>query len=559
MQPVSRLNRSRRIGLITTVEGSRLVGVARADASPAGEEKPGEPAAPQFGALVKIRLNRTTIYGLISRVWVQPNAGGPETMFEVEITGEVPAAPGYAGSERFQRGVSSYPKIDAEVLEATSEDVARVYAVPSAANVRIGSLHQDPDQPVHVLVDQLLGKHFAVLGTTGSGKSCSAALILRAVLDTHPNGHVVILDPHNEYARAFNDLADVLDPTTLRLPYWLLNLEEAIAMFCSQESDTREYEAAILKDAILRARREFASVRGGPRANVSYITVDTPAPYFLAEVSAAIEKGLGKLEKPGGALPYMRLQARIDALQSDDRLAFMFSREPVDDTLADIVCRMLRIPVAGRPVTIIDLSGMPSEIVDIIVSVMCRLVFDFSLWSAEPQAVPTLFVCEEAHRYVPRDERAGFGPTRRAIARIAMEGRKYGVSLCLVSNRPSELSPTMLAQCNTIFAMRMSNQQDHDFVRSALPEGASGLVGALPALRTQEAIAVGEGVGIPLRLRFDDLAEEQRPRSSTAEFSRAWQNAEIGRDHVRDTISRWRQQRRAYGSTLGTRSTTPLR
>jgi DNA helicase HerA-like ATPase len=148
----------------------------------------------------------------------------------------------------------------------------------------------------------------------------------------------------------------------------------------------------------------------------------------------------------------------------------MFVRDAVDDTLADIVCRLIRFPVDDKPITIIDLSGVPSEIVDVVVSIISRMIFDFALWSAEPQAAPVLLVCEEAHRYVPRDEKLGFSPTRRAITRIAMEGRKYGVSLCLVSNRPSGLSPTMLAQCNTIFALRMSNQQDHDFIRSALPE-----------------------------------------------------------------------------------------
>jgi len=262
-------------------------------------------------------------------------------------------------------------------------------------------------------------------------------------------------------------------------------------------------------------------------------------------VIGTIEKGLGRLEKPGGALPYLRLQSRIEALQCDDRFGFMFCRDPIDDTLADIVCRVLRLPVDHRPITIVDLSGVPSEIVDVFVSVMCRIIFDFALWSGEPQAVPVLLVCEEAHRYIPRDERLGFGPTRRAITRIAMEGRKYGVSLCLVSNRPSELSATILAQCNTIFALRMSNQQDHEFVRSSLPEGMGGLVAALPALRPQEAIVVGEGVSMPLRLRFDDLDDSYRPRSMTAEFSSGWRKDELGRDFVRDTISRWRHQRRS--------------
>jgi uncharacterized protein len=540
--------RARRIGIVTAIEGWRLTGAVVTEPT-AGQVAD---AIPQFGALVRIKAPESNLYGLISRIWLREGNNGPAgavAMFEIEILGEIVDGGG-ASPGKFRRGISSYPHVGGEILETAREEIARVYALPGSANVRVGTLHQNPAQPVHVMVDQLLGRHFAVLGTTGSGKSCATALILKAVLDSYPNGHIVIIDPHNEYSRAFGDRAKVLDPTTLRLPYWLLNAEEAAAIFCSQDQATREYEMAILREAILKGRREYSGARGTVRANVGHITVDTPVPYFLAEVASTIEKGLGKLEKPGGAIPYQRLLARIEALKADERFAFMFSRDPVDDTLADIVGNVLSIPVNKHPLTIIDLSGVPSEIVDVLVSLMCRIIFDFALWSSEPQAAPTLFVCEEAHRYVPRDERLGFEPTRRAIARIAMEGRKYGVSLCLVSNRPSELSPTMLAQCNTIFALRMSNQHDHDFVRSALPEGMGGLVGALPALRPQEAIAVGEGVALPLRLRFDDLDEAHRPKSTTAEFSRAWSKADIGGEFLRETITRWRHQRRGGDSPV---------
>ena len=544
MQSVTTLNRSREIGTVTAIDGWHITGLAhpKPDAESDVQGSAKTIVEPEFGALVKCRVGDAFVFGVISRVWSQEpqNGAARSIMIDMEMIGEVPAA----GAPRFQRGVSDYPRIGAVILAATSEDIARVYAAPGKENVRIGSLYQDSSQPVHVLVDQLLGKHFAVLGTTGSGKSCSTALILHAVLNAHPNGHVVILDPHNEYARAFGDRVELIDPLSLRLPYWLLNFEESVATFCSQDNVSREYEAAILKEAIVGARRDFATARGGSKANVGYITVDTPSPYFIDDAIAIITKGLGKLEKPGGAVPYMRLLAKIEALRADDRFLFMFPRDQIDDTLADIVCRVVRVPVDQKPVTTVDLSGVPSEIVDVLVSVMCRIIFDFALWSAEPQAAPTLLVCEEAHRYVPRDIQLGFEPTRRAITRIAVEGRKYGVSLCLVSNRPSELSPTMLAQCNTIFALRMANQQDHDFVRSVLPEGMGGLVGALPALRPQEAIAVGEGVAIPMRMRFDDLPDAERPRSTTARFSRAW-TSDIGRDFVRETISRWRHQRRS--------------
>ena len=253
---------------------------------------------------------------------------------------------------------------------------------------------------------------------------------------------------------------------------------------------------------------------------------------------------MGLLDKPESAIPYLRLKARIDELRSDRRYAFMFSGTAVRDDLADIMSRILRIPVAGKPLTIMDLSGLPSEIVDVVVSVLCRAIFDFAVWSEHDQATPVLLVCEEAQRYVPQDDRLGFGPTRRIISQIAKEGRKYGVSLCLVSQRPSELATSILSQCNTLFALRMTNEQDQDYVSKALPESAKGFVGSLASLRTRDAVVVGEGVTVPMRLRFGELPEAHRPSSGTAPFSHAWQQDTERPDSVETTINRWRRQQR---------------
>jgi DNA helicase HerA-like ATPase len=406
--------------------------------------------------------------------------------------------------------------------------------------VRIGTIHQDRSLPGFIATDSLLGKHFAVLGTTGSGKSCSTALILRAILDEHPNGHVVVLDPHNEYGSAFGERAEQINLSNLDLPYWLMNFEESVAAFVTSDGKDRETEIDILKDAILAARRRFL----GPDADTDYVTVDTPIPYRLGEVQRLIGDAMGRLDKTETSLPYLRLQTRIEALSADQRFAFMFSGVVVRDTMVTILSRILRVPVSGRPATIIDLSGVPSEIVDVVVSVLCRMIFDFAVWSVDAKAIPVLLVCEEAHRYVPRDENLGFAPTRRSISRIAKEGRKYGVSLCLVTQRPSELSATILSQCNTLFALRMSNENDQEFVRTTLPDGADGLLAALPALHTQECIAVGEGVTVPMRLCFDTLEESCRPKSGTASFAAAWQTDYIDDWFIEDTIGRWRRQQR---------------
>ncbi len=532
-------NDDQKVGTVVSVKGSKISGVLVGS----GAEPCAALDAVQFGGLVKMRTRISAVFGMVGGMWITDPSASPESarkMVEIDMLGEV-VHPEVSGTDaHFQRGLSVYPPLGGEILAVTPDDLALIYAPPRASNVRIGTIHQDRSLPGFIATDNLLGKHFAVLGTTGSGKSCSTALILRAILEQHPNGHVVLLDPHNEYGSAFGDKAELINLSNLDLPYWLMNFEESVAAFVTSDGKERETETAILKDAILEARRKFF----GPDADTDHITVDTPVPYRLGEVQRIIGNAMGRLDKTETSLPYLRLQTRIEALSSDRRFAFMFSGVVVRDTMVNILSRILRVPVSGRPATIIDLSGVPSDIVDVVVSVLCRMIFDFAVWSVDAKAIPVLLVCEEAHRYVPRDENLGFAPTRRSISRIAKEGRKYGVSLCLVTQRPSELSATILSQCNTLFALRMSNENDQEFVRTTLPDGADGLLAALPALHAQEAIAVGEGVTVPMRLCFDTLEESCRPKSGTASFSEAWRTDHIDDWFIEDTVTRWRRQQR---------------
>jgi DNA helicase HerA-like ATPase len=214
-----------------------------------------------------------------------------------------------------------------------------------------------------------------------------------------------------------------------------------------------------------------------------------------------------------------------------------------EDALSQIVGRLLRIPVAEKPLTVIDLSGVPSEVADVVVSLTCRLIFDFALWSERGQ-MPVLLVCEEAHRYVPADERIGFAATARAITRIAREGRKYGISLALVSQRPSELSAQALSQCGTILALRLTNELDQRFMETVLPDAARGNLAALSSLGAQEAVVCGEGVPLPMRIRFDDLPSGRRPRSEGADFTDAWQTDAVDMHFRDEVVRRWRHQNR---------------
>ena len=518
-----------RIGRIISVAGPLVWGIIEESAA----------STVEIGAVVRLQGASARTFGVITTLKNDGRRGGEDDrrMVEIRLLGEILNAGPHRW--RFQRGVSSHPALDSPIHAASREELCAIYARPEAPTVRLGTLKHAPDLPAFAITDNLLGKHFAVLGTTGAGKSCAVTVILRAILDAHPFGHVIMLDPHNEYRCGFADRAEMLDPSNLKLPYWLLNFEEISAVLVNQESPAQAYaEGAILRRAILQARRAYL----GSGTAHEHITVDTPVPYRLSDLIRIINEAMGAFNKAENSAPYQHLINRIEAVSTDKRYEFMFSRLTVSDNMSQVLSRILRIPVQGKPITIIDISGVPSEIVDVVVSVLCRLIFEFALWSDRAKAPPILLVCEEAHRYVPRDDQAAFAPTKRSISRIAKESRKYGLSLCLVTQRPAELSVSSLSQCNTIFALRLSNDSDLEFARNAVPNSSRWLVEALPALNTQEALVLGDGVSVPMHIRFNDLPPDHRPASTRPPFSQAWQQEGAVEDLIAETIERWRYQ-----------------
>jgi DNA helicase HerA-like ATPase len=523
---------SARIGRVVASNGSQAIVILDG-----GDQGSGSGGL-QIGALVKIPTAQTVVYALVNGLAIpMPKSLGEAElkMVEIELLGECVSGPG-GRQGPFQRGVSIAPGLSDSVFAASADDMIRVYARPGIATVNVGSIHQEPSLPALISVNDLLGKHFAVLGTTGAGKSCAVALMLRAILSRHPEGHVLLLDLHNEYSPVFGDRAEILTPETLELPYWLLTFEELVEVVIGQRIPEREPDVAILGESVLAAKRMI-----GEQKDRS-LTVDTPVPYRIGDLVKIIDEAVGRLERATDSAPYLRLKNRLAKLQNDRRYGFMFPGLSVKDNMASILSRLFRIPVRGKPVTIVDLSSVPSEVLNVVVSVICRMTFDFALWSEG--SLPVLLVCEEAHRYVPSDPTQGFEPTKKVLSRIAKEGRKYGVSLGVVSQRPSELSMSILSQCNTIFALRLSSQKDQDFVRGAMAESALGLLDFLPSLRNAEAIAVGEGVAVPVRILFDELPPENQPNSRTVAFSSAWSGDQSSSGFVAEVVERWRRQRR---------------
>jgi DNA helicase HerA-like ATPase len=451
-----------------------------------------------------------------------------------------------SGSPRFLRGIIQYPHIGDSVTTIGSEELGVVYGKFEDETINIGWLQQDETLPAYIHVDQMLSRHFAVLGTTGVGKSSGLVTILQEVLKVRPNVRMFVLDAHNEYDRCFGEKAQVLNPANLRLPFWLFNFEEMVDVIFGGRPGVEE-ETEILAELIPMAKAayvQYATSRPGVKRvdpKAAGFTADTPVPYRLADLLSLIDERMGKLENRSSRMKYHKLIMRIETVSNDPRYTFMFDNANVGgDTMAEVICRLFRVPARGKPLTIMQLVGLPSEVVDSVVSVLARMAFDFGLWS--DGAYPMLFVCEEAHRYAPADRSRGFGPTRRALSRIAKEGRKYGVFLAVTSQRPAELDPTIISQCSTLFAMRMANERDQKIIGSAVSDAAATLVGFLPSLGSREVLAFGEGVALPARIAFAQLPEHLIPtsRAKTNNLGVAVHSGQPEEEHVASVVARWR-------------------
>ncbi|HEX8402932.1 MAG TPA: DUF87 domain-containing protein, partial [Allosphingosinicella sp.] len=301
----------------------------------------------------------------------------------------------------------------------------------------------------------------------------------------------------------------------------------------------RQRDADILAKCLLSAR-----TKGKAADSLGKVTVDSPIPYLLSDLNTILVNEMGKLDRAGDTLPYQRLKGKLDELKADPRYSFMFSGMLVADTMTSFISKIFRLPAKGKPISIIDVSGVPSDITSVVVAVLSRLVFDYAIWSRNELQRPVLLVCEEAHRYVPSDKTSSGQAVRKILERIAKEGRKYGVSLGLITQRPSDLAEGVLSQCGTIIAMRLNNERDQHFVKAAMPEGARGFLDVIPALRNRECIVCGEGVSIPIRVAFDDLEHSRRPASSDPLFSELWKQTGQEEEMVARVVKRWRAQGR---------------
>ena len=502
------------------------------------DHDPSIAAAGQVGSQVKLKVGERWLIGNIRSMRLA-EADGDLILAQMDFLGEGDEQRQTGRLINFRRGVTRYPVPGCRIFPVSSEDMKQMFAADERAHIEIGTIYPTADIRGALYVDAMLGKHFALLGSTGTGKSTSAALILHRICQLAPEGHIVMIDPHGEYSAAFKSTGEIFDVNNLAMPYWLMNFEEHCEVFVTATGAERQLDCDILAKCLLAAR-----AKGRQSEGIVKLTVDSPVPYLLSELLNIIQLEMGKMDKAGTSAPYMRLKTKIEELRADPRYTFMFSGMLVSDSMAAFLAKIFRLPGGGKPISIVDVSGVPSDITSVVVAVLSRMVFDYAIWAREEAQRPILLVCEEAHRYIPADKSGGGQAVRKILERIAKEGRKYGVSLGLITQRPSDLAEGVLSQCGTIIAMRLNNDRDQAFVKAAMPEGARGFLDTIPALRNREAIICGEGVAIPIRVSLDDLEPEKRPASNDPLFSDLWRQSGGEAQILERVIKRWRNQGR---------------
>lgn len=573
IKPIENLS----IGKIIEVDGSRIIAELDPTISDlsrvfAGENYP----IGQFGSIIKVHFGRRSIYGLVSRLRMKadyqlekglPIASSDERIIEADLFGEGEWR--RKGEDEFslefERGVATYPLPQQTIYLTPKSELRFIYGDAKGAVIQLGEHVGSGGAPCYAELNELLGKHTAILGSTGAGKSGTVAAVIHSILErgqiaNHEHWHpqIIILDPHNEYGKAFPKHQRLsTDEGSLKLPYWLLDLEESLSLFIGKTEFAATSQSNIVKNALIAVREQVAEQLG---LDKSQLTVDSPVPYVLGDSNGLDHFGKkdGELYTEGliGAInqqrplgidkkaheDFSKVIRKIDSLLKDGRLKFMMESWDGDrDPLPTIVNQFL---TQQTTVQIVDLSGVPNEVAGVASAAIARIVFQLKVWQteAERQNSPVLLVCEEAHRYVPNRGEAQYEAAQSAIRRIAKEGRKYGVGLLLVSQRPSEVEATVLSQCNSWIVLRITNDADREHVRSVLPDSMSGLTKMLSGLRRQEAIFVGQAATLPTRVMIRSLSDDQLPRSNDIDFDKGWQQQAMTIEQIGAVVMKWRYQ-----------------
>jgi len=542
------------IGHLTSVEAGALTArLIEADegrlpriATPRETDLSGQP-----GSYVAIIQGDIKLLAIVTKIAEVPSTQSVGTDRSIAL---IPVGEVTTGGV-FRNGIKNYPVTGAEVHTINKEDIESIFVKFRTQGYAVGTAAADNSVDVCLDPSALFGRHCAILGQSGAGKSWTVANLLQRAVKTMPKAHIVLLDLHGEYSwqdaagnqhYAFDEKTTrYIDARDLEIPYWLMTFSELVDLLIDRTDPSASSQIAFLRDSVHDLRNKANKDLG-----IGHVSIDSPVYFSLTELYSYFEEAnkmtsnFGKEKGPLAGLFdqfLMRLQSRMN----DVRYNFLLN--PKHRTSSDTLSGLLRDFVGlGEPkaqITIIDLSSVPFDVRPVVTAQIGRLAFEFNYWNPLFKEFPLLLVCEEAHAYIPRSGTTQYEGTRRSMQRIAKEGRKYGVGLAVVTQRPHELSETVLAQCSTYVCLRLTNPDDQDYVRDLVPEAERDFIDILSSLGQGEAMIMGLAVPLPTRVQL--FKPDPPPNSSSVDFYRHWITGPSDLD-IDDIVDRWRRQDRLH-------------
>lgn len=544
----------------------------------------------QIGTFVKIPIGNICIYGIVSSVSNTPNKSEEfqlkynfgSRFLTVQLVGEK------IGEDDFEKGVGTYPTINDEVHLVIEKDLFDIYGKKDTGSVEIGKHSSSENLSVYTDIHKLILRHCAILGSTGSGKSNTTVSILKAILNDYEGSRVVLVDPHGEYASAFPEakvfkINDAANP--LFIPFWLMNFDElAYFLVGAKPTDDQRPEYRLFRELIANFKKDNNVLVSGT-VDKNFITSDSPIPFssrklwwemnwwlnatFTSANKDDQSKGTAKQTDAGNCenlepakfepypvnnqppfkskhTEYYSYEKKVLSRLKDSRFDFLFNPGEFKGIAGTKdLCSLLNGWIGSdSKLAILDLSGVPFEVLDITVGLITRFIYDSMFWGRNETYTgkqrPLLLAYEEAHTYLNKNDNNSY--SKVAVEQVFKEGRKFGLGALVISQRPSEISETILAQVGTFIALRLTNSGDQSIVKSSAPDNLNSLIDLLPSLRTGEAIIVGEAIKIPSRVRIK--LNNPRPTSDDPKLVEGWTKQHPANDdNYKTVVTRIRQQK----------------
>ncbi len=552
----------------------------------------------QLGSFLKIPLGYAKLYGIVTQIGVDAM---PDSMKNLQVDDLDKfyitrwlrmVLIGEKSVNKFERGVTQFPIVEDEVHIVTRDDLNLIYGeIDDDSSITVGHISVSESLPAKLDLNRLVTRHCAILGSTGSGKSNAVAILLEAIAESgFPSSRILVIDPHGEYNETLKEHSKVYkikaDPdkhqSELSIPYWALPFNELLKIF---PGTVNEKQLDYIRRKVLEKKVEYVTFRGlGNELKIESITSDSPIPFSINKLWFELDdferRTFNEVRNPnsitelitrgdpeqlisneyepasaGGGRPYLNQQAQgilsfLDGMRNrllDQRYDFLFKpgeltpnlEGNVEKDLSDLISEWLG---GGKTITILDLSGIPSEIMTPISGSILKIMYDSLFWGQElnvgGRKQPLLIVLEEAHNYLKSGENS---IASRTVQTIAKEGRKYGAGLLLVTQRPTELDETVLSQCGTTIALRVTNRGDRGHISSAVQDELASMTDLLPALRTGEGLILGEAVKIPSRVKFRKISNA--PRSSDPNVVEQWRKQKTDPTEYKTVVRNWRNQK----------------